>query len=409
MLTRITIARPRRQTRLGDRVGMRVTILLTAFALLGALAPPAFAQARASTLTTSRDSAPPGATLSIAVDPALSANQPDGSHLVLRSAQGRRGGADMELRIVDWRGNAIRATIPRDADIGAGATRVLLLNRRNEVIAHSGNQMFRVAAAGELPNASRIAGAEGSRTSVPGSGPISRVPGSQVPDVAGRREAPDRSAGAVVPNVPNLLPSPDPRTERGVHARPAVPSTPGIIGQGRDPEVANEGAGARSARGSHRAESDFVVIADDGRTIPKNMRAPYQFNLPTDVRLTGRAVLFYVVNPDSSGIQTAVGVYLNGSEIRTHSFSNGMVRTMFETIDASRSLHPGANTLEFRSWGNATTVNDVVLMYHWLDAQDAPPPPAKAAGRHEAPPRVVIREPSPPAVNGDGPPRVVIR
>jgi PAN domain len=241
MLTRIINARPRSQISFSGLTGLRVAALLIAIAMLASLGTDIRAQVRPATLTPSRDSAAPGATLSIAISPALATQQPAGSHLVLRST---RRGPDVELRIVEWRGNGIRAQIPRDAGVDAGATRLMLLDRRNEVIAHSGNQMFRVAAAGELPSAGRIAGAEGSRTSEPGSGPISRVPGSQVPDVAGRREAPDRSAGAVVPNVPNLLP-PDPRTERGVHARPGVPSTPGVRGQAREPDIASDGAGDR--------------------------------------------------------------------------------------------------------------------------------------------------------------------
>jgi hypothetical protein len=408
MHTRINIARPHRQTRLGDRVGMRVMLWLTAFALFGALAPPAFAQARASTLTPSRDSAAPGATLSIAVRPALAAQQPAGSHLVLRSA--RRGGADVELRIVDWRGDAIRASIPRDAGVEAGATRLVLLDRRNEVIAHSGNQMFRVAAAGEVPSEGRTAGGSGSLTNLPGTGPAARIPGTAGPDVASRGDKPHRSGGAIVPSTGGL-PEVDPRADRGVNARSGAFTTPGMRGQARDPEISNGVAGARSARGPNRVESDFVVIGDDSRTIPSGMRAPYSFDLPADARPTGRAVLFYVINPDSppGGVNAQVGIYLNDREIRSHNYSDSMVRTMFETLDANRLLRPGANTLEFRARGTSTKVSDIVLLYHRLEATDAPPPPAKAARTREPPPQVVIREQSPQTVIRNGPPPVVIR
>ena len=212
--------------------------------MFGPFATPAFAQGRPSILTPNRDSAPPGATLSIAINPALAAQQPAGSHLLLRSAQGRRGAADVELRIAQWRGDAIRATIPRDAALDAGAARLVLVDRRNEVIAQSGNQLFRVVAAGEAPSAGRIAGAEGSATHASGNGSISRVPGSTHPDVAGRRQL-DRSGNAVVPSVPGALPNADPRTERGVHASSGSLSTPGMVGQARERDTASDGAGDR--------------------------------------------------------------------------------------------------------------------------------------------------------------------
>ena len=174
--------------------------------------------------------------MSIAINPALATQQPAGSHLLLRSAQGRRGAADVELRIAQWRGDAIRATIPRDAGVDAGAARLVLLDRRNEVIAQSGNQMFRVAAAGEVPSAGRTAGAAGSAAHIPGNGSTSRVPGSPGPDVAGRRQL-DRSGSAVVPSVPGVVPDADPRTERGVHARSGSVSTPGVSGQAREMEI----------------------------------------------------------------------------------------------------------------------------------------------------------------------------
>ena len=232
------------QHNVNDRVGLGVACLMTILALYGPFGPPAFAQGRPSTLTPNRDSAPPGATLSIAINPALATQQPAGSRLLLRSAQGRRGPGDVELRIAQWRGDAIRATIPRDASIDAGAARLVLLDRRNEVIAQSGNQMFRVAAAGEVPSAGRAAGSAGSAAHIPGNGSTSRVPGSPGPDVAGRRQL-DRSGSAVVPSVPGVVPDADPRTERGVHARSGSVSTPGVSGQAREMEIDSHGSANR--------------------------------------------------------------------------------------------------------------------------------------------------------------------
>ncbi|MGZ9074184.1 MAG: PAN domain-containing protein [Burkholderiaceae bacterium] len=224
-----------------DRLGLRVAALLTALALFGPFAAPALAQARASILTPSRDSAAPGATLSIVVNPALAGQQPAGSHLVLRST--RRGGGDVELRIVDWSGNAIRAQIPRNAGVDTGATRLMLLDRRNEVIADSGNRMFRVAAAREVPSEDRTAGGASASTNVPGNGPTSRVPGTSA-DVASRRDKPDRQAAAFPPV--GTRPDVDPRPEHGVPARSRTLSTPGIQVQTREPEIAaNEGASER--------------------------------------------------------------------------------------------------------------------------------------------------------------------
>lgn len=214
---------------------IKFTTALAVYALLGS----ALAQGRPSMLAPNRDSAAPGATVSITVAPALSTQQPAGSHLVLRPT---RRGNDVELRIVEWRGDAIRAQIPRNAEEGAGAARFVLFDRRNGVLADSGNRMFRVAA-NEIPNAGRAAGG-GSATSVPGSGPGSLRTG--LPGVVVVPEIPGRSH-VTVPAVP-ARPSPDPRPERGSAAQAGTTfTTPGVQAQAREAEVAEEphGSGGR--------------------------------------------------------------------------------------------------------------------------------------------------------------------
>ena len=71
----------------------------------------------------------------------------------------------------------------------------------------------------------------------------SHVPGSTHPDIAGRRQL-DRSGSAVVPSVPGgALADADPRTERGVHAKSGSLSTPGMVGQARERDVASDVGG----------------------------------------------------------------------------------------------------------------------------------------------------------------------
>lgn len=212
------------------------TLAVPVLAVLGPVASDVNAQGRPSLLKPNRDSAAPGATVSIAVDPALSTQQPAGSHLVLRPT---RRGDDVELRIVEWRGDALRAQIPRNADEGAGAARFVLLDRRNGVLADSGNRMFRVAAH-EVPNAGRAAGG-GSQTSVPGRGP-----GSLATGLPGVVVVPDFPGGSQVKVPPlTLPPGPDPRTGRGVAAQSGGTfTTQGVSAQSREVEI-EQGSGAR--------------------------------------------------------------------------------------------------------------------------------------------------------------------
>lgn len=241
MLTRTSNPRSCHPNSFSGLAGLRVAALLTALAMLASLGTDIHAQVRPATLTPSRDSAAPGATLSIAISPALATQQPAGSHLLLRST---RRGPDVELRIVEWRGNGIRAQIPRDASVDAGATRLMLLDRRNEVIAHSGNQMFRVAEAGAVSSTSRTAGGAGTSTNAPSNGPTFRVPGAVGPDLVGRHDNPERTPGPIDPTVV-VQPNADPRTNHGVTASSSTISTPGIAAQARERETASEGAHAR--------------------------------------------------------------------------------------------------------------------------------------------------------------------
>jgi hypothetical protein len=148
------------------------------------------------------------------------------SHLVLRPTRVR------QRCIVEWRGDALRAQIPRNADEGAGAARFVLLDRRNGVLADSGNRMFRVAAH-EAPNAGRAAGG-GSSTSVPGRGPRSLATG--LPGVV---VVPDFLGGSQVKVPPlTLPPGPDPRTGRGVAAQSITTfTTPRIAAQSLEVEI----------------------------------------------------------------------------------------------------------------------------------------------------------------------------
>jgi len=205
---------------------------LVACIAFGLLSSPAFAQARLSRLLPNRDSAPPGATVTLAVQPPLATQQPAGSRLLLRST--RRDGADLELRVVQWRGGILRAQIPRNAEESSGAARFVLLDRRDEVMADSGNRMFRVASRA-VRDGDRVAGGD-PVTGSPGRGWSAAPRQDARGGVAGRSNLAGISRAAVPPATPN--PRPDPRGEQRVAAQVGGMYTPGVAGKVREVEVA---------------------------------------------------------------------------------------------------------------------------------------------------------------------------
>jgi hypothetical protein len=71
-----------------------------------------------------------------------------------------------------------------------------------------------------------------------------RVPGAVGRDVVSRYNRPDRTPSPIDSTLP-VRPDPDPRTGRGVSARSGDLSTPGVVGQAREPEIDSHGSANR--------------------------------------------------------------------------------------------------------------------------------------------------------------------
>jgi len=316
--------------------------------LLSVLTAATWAQSQPSTLTPSRDSANPGATVRINVEPSLGANQPTGSRLLLRSARGQREGADIELRIMEWHVDWLRALIPRDARTDAGAMLLVLLDRRNNVIADSRNRFFRVVEASDT-------------------GPLGRAAPKPGPVPSPDPLPPDRSADKTTRPVPDATPRKvDPRPAPEVPTKQPTPTTPGVTAKAKDPTLLTTPGVEGQAKRLPIQVADYVAIGVRDLQLRDNVTYPTVFNLPADVRLEGPAVLMFMANPEQGGVIINLTVSINGHEVKSIRFREGTMHARCISFNAKGVLLAGRNEIVFKKHGGglSLSIDDIVLWFH---------------------------------------------
>jgi len=332
--------------------------------LLSVLAIAAWAQ-QPSRLTPNRDSAPPGATVRITVNPSLDANQPPRSRLLLRSAEGQRGPADITLQILEWHGDWLRARIPQNASTDTGALLLVLVDRRDNIIADSGNRFFRIEEASKPPREGSVSPGQApvSRTTSPGTGPAAAPKSGPSPSPPSPR---DKSAEKVARSAPDPSSRTDPRPAPEVQAKSPGLTAPdaGVTATGKSPTLLTTPGVAATAKVLPQTVADFVVIVDKTTKIKEYKAASFSFTLPAGTKLNEHAVLAYMVNPDTGGLTAKLTLSLNGREIRNYSFDSGAMRGMWESFDGTGILRDGTNTFEFKVGGLPVSLSDVVLWFH---------------------------------------------
>ncbi len=339
------------------RRGRRFLALLGVTAVTWiALVAIVWAQSHPATLRASRDSASPGATVRITVNPSLGDDQPIGSRLLLRSAQGRGGVADIELQITEWHGDWLHARIPRDASTDTGALLFVLVDRRGNVIASSGNRFFRIEEASAAPREGQTSQGQGSPATKQDT--VAAAHGVQKPvQSPPQKPSPqDRSLEKPSRPTPDASPRTNPRPTPDIEPKSPSLTTPGVIaGKGHEISPAPTRLGS---------VADFVVIADRATEIRREGQESFSFTLPADTKLNDRAVLAYVINPDPGGVDAYITLSINGHEIKGYTFNSGANRGMWEAFDGAGILRVGANTFEFRVRAHGFSVSDIVLWFH---------------------------------------------
>ena len=292
--------------------------LLGFFLLLPALVSVGETQPRPATLTPSVSRGTPGTSFRIDVNPVigLDAERAAETHVVLRSPQAQGPQTDFVLRIVDYYGAWFQVQIPRDAPLDLGPRRLLWLDRRGDVLASSGDMLFRVVSA--TPQAAQ-----------------QPVPGA------------------------------DPRPKREpVQAKQKL-TTPGVRGEAREAQVMTTPGIAVQAKRLPVPVVDYVTIGLNEIDIKQDVRYPIAFVLPTDVRNDDRVVLTFMVNAEAGGVENRLWIEINGSDVRNYSFNHTGTRAM-SVIFHARILREGRNeiVLSGRTGGLRLKVDEIVLWFH---------------------------------------------
>lgn len=289
-----------------------IVILLAAFVSVGETQP------RPATLTASVWRGTPGTTFRIDVNPVigLDAERAAETRVVLRPSQAQGPQTDLRLRISEYHGAWLLVQIPRDADPDFGLGRLLWLDRRGDVLATSGDRLFRVASA--TPQAAQ-----------------------------------------------NPAPGADPRPNREPIPAKEKMTTPGVRGEAQNPTVLTTPGIAVQAKRLPIPVADYVTIGLNEIDIKHNVRYPLAFMLPADVRHDDRAVLTFVVNPEVGGVNNELYVSINGQDVESISFGHAGTRAWSVTFHA-RVLRSGRNEIVFsgRTGGLRLKVKDIVLWFH---------------------------------------------
>jgi hypothetical protein len=127
--------------------------LLGLLSLLAALVIIGEAQPLPATLTASVWSGAPGTTFRINVDPVIGLNAESAAEtrVVLRPSRAQGPQTDVVMRMTEYHGAWFLARIPDNADPDLGLCRLLWLNRRGEILATSGDRLFRLGPATPAP------------------------------------------------------------------------------------------------------------------------------------------------------------------------------------------------------------------------------------------------------------------
>jgi len=298
-----------------SREFLRIFLLLAAFISVGETQP------RPATLTPSVSRGGPGTSFRIDINPVigLDAERAAETRMVLRPSQAQGPQTDVVLRIVEYHGDWMQVQIPRAADLNLGPGRLLWLNRRGDVLASSGDRLFRVTSA--APQAAQN---------------------------------------------PAPVPGADPRAKQeSIRAKEKM-TTPGVRAEAQEAQVMTTPGVSAKARRLPIPVADYVGIGV--REIQLNTDRPFvsSFMLPADVRLDGHAVLTFMANPTGNDLPSLF-VSINGHEIKSLHFNEGAIRACQIRFDARTILAAGHNELVFRIRQMSfemIKVDEIVLWFH---------------------------------------------
>jgi hypothetical protein len=284
-----------------SRESLVALVLLAAFVSVGETQP------RPATLTSSVSSGGPGTTFRIDVDPVigLDAERAAETRMVLRPSQARGPQTDLVLSTLEYYGAWFLVQIPRDAGLDRGPCRLLWLNRRGDVLASSGDRLFRVVSA-----ASRAA-----------------------------------------------------RPERDIIRPRERMTAPGARAEAQEAQVMTAPGIAVQAKRLPTPVVDYVTIGLNELDIKVGVRYPLAFMLPADTRLDDRVVLTLMVNAAVGGVQNRLYISVNGQEVESVEFGHAGTRA-WNVVFNARILRPGRNEFEISGGGMRLTVKDIVLWFH---------------------------------------------
>jgi hypothetical protein len=284
--------------------------------LLAAFVPVALTQQYSpSTLTPSANGAAPGASFRVDMSPGIGADRTEGMRMVLRPPQAQGPQSDVVLRIVEYHGSWFLIRVPQDAPTDLAPGRLLLVNSGGDILASSGNRLFRIA--------------------------------SVHPPVP-QKAAPSASAA--------------PRASKEEIRAKEKLTTPGVAGQAREAQVMTTPGVAAKAKRIPTPVTDYIAIGV--REIEPHVRSQvFVFNLPADTRLDGPAVFMFLANPNGEPV---LEISINGHEIKRIGFHEGTARTWHISFNARGILLAGRNELEISCQASfdKLTIDDLLLWFH---------------------------------------------
>lgn len=294
--------------------------LLGIFLLLAAFISVGETQPRLATLTPSISRGAPGTTFRIDVNPVigLDAERAAETRMVLRPSQAQGPQTDLVLRTLEYHGAWLLVQIPRDAGLNLGPCRLLWLDRDGDVLASSGDRLFRVSSA--TPQAAQN---------------------------------------------PAPVPGADPRAKREPIRAKEKMTTPGVRAEAQEARVmTTPGIGVQAKRLPIPA-ADFVTIGLNELDIKDGIRYPLAFTLPVDLRHEDRVVLTFMVNAQAGSVNNELYITINGSDVRSYDFNYSGTKAMSVVFHA-RILLEGRNeiVLSGRTGGQRLKVDEIVLWFH---------------------------------------------
>ena len=104
------------------------------------------------------------------------------------------------------------------------------------------------------------------------------------------------------------------------------------------------------AQGHISHVADYLVIpgTDQGFELRANERRSFPFRLPAGALLNERAIIAFVVDPNSSADHLRYEVQINDHVLRTGSLTGGVSRALWETFGGDVLRDGEANSIEFR-------------------------------------------------------------